>query len=274
MKARVYFDTVAFREIGRAVGKAPLSADLREHLLVSPLTAFEVLSQLSITKGDEILREIQAIHNWINPRKAGLLPWPDDVLAHVGFGQPLKEDDFTQHMQHAFNVCLAATSADTLREEAGRLKDRMDQMRARTAEEFGRLLDTARKESPKGEWFSEAWFQGIVRRVKADADARSAIQLAATFGAYHEFERVKLEVALQSTGYNPRKHWNDLLDAEQLIYLGCLELHFLTCDGGFKRVNNSPQAVRIKVVSPHELAEVNTVESLLREIIRVGDNPL
>lgn len=272
MAAKVYFDTVAFREIGRALGKSALSGDLREHLLVSPLSAFEVLSQLSITKGDEVLREIHAIHNWLNPRGAGLLPWPDDVLAHVGFGQPLKEDNFTQHMQHAFNVCLTATCADSLREEAGRLKDKMDQMKARTAEGFGRLLDTARRESPKGDWFSEAWFQGIARRVKANAGSRTSIELVRIFGAYHEFERVKLEVALQSAGYNPGKHQNDLLDAEQLIYLGCPELYFLTCDGGFKRVSKSTQAVRIRIVSPHDLANVGKVEAVLREMIRARDS--
>ena len=85
MPRRVYFDTVSFREIGKALENAALPDDLRENVVVSPLSAFEVLSQLTIVKADEVLRQIQAIHNWINPKKAALLPWPDDVLANLGF---------------------------------------------------------------------------------------------------------------------------------------------------------------------------------------------
>lgn len=272
MTARVYFDTVAFREIGRSLGEAALSAGLREHLLVSPLSAFEVLSQLSIVKGDEILREIQGIHNWINPQNAGMLPWPDDVLAHVGFGLPLKQDDFTQHMQHAFNVCLAATSADPLREEAGRLKDKMDHMKVSNAQSFNQLVKSARKKSPKEDWFIRAWFQGIAKRAGAETNSKSADELALLFSAYCEFERVKLRTALCSKDYNAEKHQNDLFDAEQMIYLGYPELNFLTCDKGFDRVKQSSQAHRIRVVSPNALTDPDSVEVLLREM--VGENKL
>jgi hypothetical protein len=87
-----------------------------------------------------------------------------------------------------------------------------------------------------------------------------------TFSAYHDFERVKLERALQAKGYNAEKHQNDLLDAEQLIYLGDTTLSFLTCDIDFDRVKNSPQADRITIASPHELADVFKIENLLRRI--------
>lgn len=263
MPQKIYFDTVSFREIGKALENVALSNDLRENLLISPLSAFEVLSQLSIMKGDEILRQIQAIHNWINPRNAGLLPWPDDVLANVGFGKSMKDDDFTQRMERAFNVCLSATSAEPLQKEAGKLKDVMDSMKHRIAQDFGRLLDAARKESPKGDWFTEPWFLGIAKRAKADPKSKSVTDLATTFSAYYEFERVKLEVALQNEDYNVEKRQNDLLDAEQLIYLGSPELHFLTCDKGFERVNRSAQFTRVIIVAPGDLSDVRKIQALL-----------
>ena len=43
--------------------KKPLSAALRRKIVVSPLSAFEVLSQLTIVRADEVLREIKAMHN-------------------------------------------------------------------------------------------------------------------------------------------------------------------------------------------------------------------
>lgn len=263
---RVYFDTVSFRETGKALENAALPNDLRENLLVSPLSAFEVLSQLSIAKADEVLHQIQAIHNWINPERAALLPWPADVLANVGFGKPMKDNDFAQRMEKAFNVCLSATSAELLQEEAGKLKDVMDAMRLKTTQDFGRLLDGARKESPKGDWFSEAWFQGIAKRAEADPKSKSVSDLTTTFSAYHEFERVKLEAALRYKDYNVKKHQNDLLDAEQLIYLGSPELCFLTCDKGFARVNKSAQSARIIIVSPQDISDLGKIEALLRRI--------
>jgi hypothetical protein len=253
MPRKVYFDTVSFRHVGCALQNAALPDDLRDYIVVSPLSAFEVLSQLTIVKGDEVLKQIQAIHHWVNPKRTVLLPWPDDALANIGFGKPMGDDDFTPKMEKAFNVCLNATSAAPLQEEAGKLKDTMDAMKLRTAQDFARLLDVAKKESPKDDWFSEAWFQGIAKRTKADPKSKTAKQLADAFSAYHEFERVKLETALQSNEYNAEKHQNDLLDAEQLIYLGDPELNFLTCDNGFKRVSKSPQSKQIVVVSQMDL---------------------
>lgn len=45
---------VAFREVGKAYADKKLATDLRARIVVSPITAFEVLSQLSITNADEV----------------------------------------------------------------------------------------------------------------------------------------------------------------------------------------------------------------------------
>jgi hypothetical protein len=146
MPERVYFDTNVFREVGGAFHESSLPDDLKEKVLLSPLTIFEVLSQLTVKNADEVLRQIQAIHNWTNSKRTGMLPWPDDALAQFWFEKPTPDDGYTEKMQRAFNVCLAAQSVESLREDAGKLKDAMDGMRHRTAEDFGRLLQAARKE--------------------------------------------------------------------------------------------------------------------------------
>jgi hypothetical protein len=267
MPQKIYFDTVAFRLVGQALGQSSLPDDLREKIVVSPLSAFEVLSQLTITKAEEVLSQIQSIHKWLNPERAGMLPWPDDVLRQLGFGLPMKEDDFTHRMGVAFDACLNATSAASLQKEAGNLKDTMDKIKSSTAEDFGRLVDLAKKESPSGDWFSVAWFQGVANRAKADPKSKSVDEIVTAFNAYHEFERIKLETALQSKLYSPGKHQNDLFDGEQLIYLGAQELLFLTCDKGFARVNKSAQFDRIKIVPPSDIANAQSVEKLLRDLV-------
>jgi hypothetical protein len=267
MLQRIYFDTVAFREVGKAFEKNTLPTELRDRILISPLTVFEVWSQLTIAKADEVLQQVHATLNWANPNHTGLLPWPDDALFGIWFKKAAPDDGFTQRMQNAFNTCLAAESAKELQDEAGRLKDVMDKMKDKTAQDFGRLLQAARKERLEGEKFSQAWFQGIANRIKAEPKSRDMSEIVSTLNAYHEFERGKLQVALENKDYNPEKHKNDLLDAEQLIYLSDPSLCFLTCDKGFANlVKNSSQAKRVITVAPEELLDPGKVETLIREI--------
>ena len=61
--ARVYFDTDVFHRVGETFADRPLPAELRERILVSPITALEALSHLTLKRADEILRQIQAMHN-------------------------------------------------------------------------------------------------------------------------------------------------------------------------------------------------------------------
>jgi hypothetical protein len=268
MPALVYFDTNVFRAVGRAFEKNSLPDDLKEKVLVSPLTTFEALSQLTIKNSEEVLRQIQAIHNWTNPKSTGLLPWPDDALAQLWFEKPTSDDGFAEKMQKAFNVCLAAESAESLREDAGKLKDVMDAMKKRTAGDFGRLLEQSREEALVGDKFSEAWFLGIANRVHADPKSKSATEIVNKLSAYHEFEEVKLQTAMQHPDYKPENHVNDLLDAEQLIYLGDPNLCFLTADKGFNRVRKSDQAARIVIPEPADMSDSRRVEALLRQIVQ------
>ena len=176
---------------------------------------------------------------------------------------------FTERIERAFNVCLAADSAQSLQEEAGRrFKDLMDDGRKNTALNFGRLLEESRKTPLSEGAVADAWFRGIAKRVKANPASKRLSEILTKLSAYHEFEQSKLQVAIQSKEYNPAKHANDLFDAEQLIYLGDSTLCFLTCDTGFQRlVKKSPQAARIITVPPATLRNVKAVESLLAKAV-------
>jgi hypothetical protein len=267
MPGLTYFDTAAFRHIGTVYSKAVLADDLRDRVLISPLTVFEVFSQLTIQEANEVLQQIHAVLNYVNPKRTGLLPWPDAAIQGVWFGKTSPDDGFTERMQKAFNTCLHADSADTLREEAGNLRDAIDDMNQKTAEEFGRLLEAARKEGVKEGDFSSLWFNGMARRIKAEPDSKKMQEVVDALSAYHEFEESKLKTALANEDYKPLKHKNDLLDAEQLVYLNDANLRFLTCDKGFAgRVRKSPQAARICTVTLDDLADAPKIEALIRKI--------
>jgi len=261
----VYFDTDTFHRIGTTFTDKSLNPELRERILVSPITILEVLSHLTLKKNAEILAHIKAVHNWLNPQRVGLLAWPSDAIARIGFQLDPEADDFMKRIENTINVCLATESPDELRESASQLKDALDRMKDSSLADFIRLVEMFRKEPLTPENFSEVWLHGIAKRVKANPQSRPVAEVAASLSAYHEYEEQKLLVAVKNTSHKPDK--NDIMDSEQLPYLGDPKLHFLTCDGGYEaRIKKSPQLKRIHKVAPNELENAEQVEELLRKI--------
>jgi len=253
MAGLVYFDTDVFHLVGNAFANQPLSGELRERIVVSPITVLEALSQLTLKKNNEILSQIQAMHNWVNPKKARLLPWPNEAIRTWGFQKTTPADGFIERIERAINTCLCAKSAEQLRKSAARVKDALDRVKNSAEHNFRRLVESNRKEPLVGEKFSKVWVQGIAQRVSADPKSRPIEGIVSALSAYHEFEKERLKLATSNAEYKPDK--NDLLDSEQLVYLGNPALNFLTCDGGYsKRVKQSKQAKRIHRVSREALA--------------------
>lgn len=138
----VYFDTDVFHRIGETFHDKPLAAELRDRILLSPITFIEVLSHLTLKRsGGDVLKHIQAVHNWVNPKNARLLPWPTIAIAKAGFQKTLPDDGSIVRIEKTINVCLGTDSVEELRESAGKLKDALDRMKDSTAQDFKRLVE-------------------------------------------------------------------------------------------------------------------------------------
>lgn len=265
MPSFAYFDSDTFHRIGATFSAQGLAPELRERILVSPITLLEVLSHLTLKKNAEVLAHIQSVHNWVNPKRAGLLAWPTQAIAEIGFQTKVDSDDFMNRLEKTINICLATESPEELRESASKLKNFLDRMKDSTYADFSRLVEGWRKEPLTPEAFSEMWVYGIAKRTKVDPACRAVADIVSSLSAYHEFEEQRLLTAANNPEYKPDK--NDLLDSEQLPYLGDPQLHFLTCDGGYAaRIKKSPQVARIHKVALDELATVEKVEALLRRV--------
>lgn len=278
----VFLDTNAFRYFGIAFEKAQLAADVRDKILISPLSAFEAFAQL----GDEdeaqaelVLRQIHALHNWTNPHHAGLLPWPDVMLQMLWSQKPVQDDDFMERMQQSFNVILTSDSLSPLKDAALQQKKMMDDFKDTMAHDFKNMLDDLKKQQGKKEKqkakpvdTTTPWFNGIVKRAKADANSKTIPEVQSLLSAYHEFEQSKLQTALLIPEYNPLSHknQNDIIDSEQLIYLGEPSLCMLTADKGFKsKVEKSSQAARVIVAAVEDLTDAQKAEALMRGVLSI-----
>ncbi len=89
---KLYFDTDSFHRFADAFGSRGLRADLRDRIVLSLVTIMEVLSQLTLKSGDEILKRIHSLLNLVNRERAEILPWMDFPIAKVGFGTKIEED--------------------------------------------------------------------------------------------------------------------------------------------------------------------------------------
>ena len=279
--SKVYLDTNAFRYFGMAFEKKILPIEIRDKILISPLSAYEVFAQLADhdqNEADLVLRQIHSLPNWTNPQHSGLLPWPDDALLAFLTQTPVLDNDFAKRMQDSFNVILWADSLDSLKEAAQKQKQAMDEFKERMAHDFKDMLDdfrakqgkTGKKAKPVD--ITEFWFQGILKRAKVPASSKTMSEVQSLLSAYHEFEQSKLRTALLLPEYNPlsRKNQNDIIDAEQLIYLGDPSLCMLTADKGFKsKVEKSSQAARVIVAAVDDLRDAKKAEAALRNALGI-----
>ena len=273
----IFLDTNAVRYFGIAFEKVQLGAEMMERIVISPLSAFEVFAQLGDENpaiADSVFRQIRAIRNWTNPKHAVLLPWPDTMLQSLWHQKDVQDDDFRKRMQGSLNVILTVDSLISLKPEALQQKQTMDDFKNTMAHDFKNMLDDLKKQQGKKEKqkakpvdTTVPWFNGIAKRAKADANSKTISEVESLLGAYHEFEQTKLQTALVNVKYNPLslKNRNDIVDSEQLIYLGDPSLYMLTADNGIKsKVIKSQQAARIVVASPEELSNSTKAEAVLK----------
>jgi hypothetical protein len=163
---------------------------------------------------------------------------------------------------------MSAQDADEVQPGALKVMDALRQMKATTGGLFKQLVEVWLKRNPKPESFDEVWLSVLARGLGIDPSRHGAAHVAEALSAYHEFERERLLVAAQDPMYNFEKSANDILDAQQLVYLADSRLSFLTGDSGYlKRIKISQQRTHIHLLGPKPLNAGDDVDALLRAIL-------
>jgi hypothetical protein len=267
MEQKAYFDTDAFHHIAQTFSAKALESKLRDKLLLSPITGLEVLSHLTWDSKANVSEQLHSLRNIMNPSHAGILPWPDVAIAANAFRITKDDGGFIERLGEAINICLEATSRESLKEPAVALQKMLEQAKDEIAGHFERLLQAARNEGLSEDDHRSLFAIGTAKRVGADPSSRSVDDVIWELSAYYELEREKLKVAIANKYYNPEKHRNDALDVEQLVYLSDATLHFITCDGGFERARPSPQFAQIHITAAAVLRDAAKATELLAAII-------
>lgn len=263
---RIYFDTDCFHHFARTFADNPLPNDLRENILLSPVTMMEMLSHLARHWGDDVHEQIRGMKNWLNCSHAMVLPFMDEAISVIGFGAKVVEDGYTKHLQDDINNCAVAELWE-LQKVAEARDTEIQNIKAQYARSFEDVVAHFRNTQLTENAFTDLWLARFRRVSAAEAHPKTNAEVVTAFSALHEYEYEKLKVAVADPHYKPMNHVNDLFDAEQLIYLGDPTLHFLTVDKGYlNKVKTSPQRDRIHRVDGSELDDLEKAEALLRKI--------
>src|SRR5437016_1684238 len=146
LQAKIYMDTNVLRYFGTAFAASPMDEELRNRLLLPPISVLELLSQLATDAAPEVLASIQAMLRVFNPQRTGVLPWSDDFIRMAVFSAPLREGNVTGSLNNAINNCLNAECADDLVADAREVRTLLDVTKTRTTDQFAAVLQGWRAE--------------------------------------------------------------------------------------------------------------------------------
>jgi hypothetical protein len=266
-EAMIYFDTDAFRRIGSSLGDSAVPDEICQRIAISPITASEVMSQLTITHAGKILDSIKAMKQWLPPT-APILDWPDDFILSRIIGKDTS-DQVLKTVGKSLNVCLQADNPDEIKGSAKALKDVIDHMKLQQATRDQGVADRMRGKPI--DWSEDLTFfaKGVAQRVGAALEPGAERKVSELLSAYFEYGSKLLRTAVGDPNFSFLKKQNSALDAEQLVYLADPELHFVTLDGGFSNVTKSPQKSRIHILGPDMAKDSRSTIEKLGEIIRI-----
>jgi len=266
--AKIYTDTNALRYFGAAFADSCLAAELRDHMLLAPLSVMELLSQLGTEGAQGAFEAIQALPRVHDPAACGMLPWSDDLFRIAIFRLPPTEDVITPALNNAIVRVLNTATHQALREDGEEIRRLLNSGKDKAAKQFSDVLNGWRSEGPLSENEHQAIFaRSIARRAGVDESTVDVKAVISLLNALYVFEGTRMQVGADHPDYNVDKHSNDVYDAELLIYLADPMLHLLTCDTGFRRVEESSQYQRVHIVDPSVLRNTGRAEQLIRAIV-------
>lgn len=138
-----YFDTNVIRYLRTGLAEA-LPVEVRNRIVLSPLSAIEALAQIA-DGGDDALLSIHRFREWL-PENPVILAWVEPFYARHVFDMDL-EDNLFPTLSDALNRGLAIEHVTpTLAERAWRLREFNEREKRRRAELFEVAVTQVRAE--------------------------------------------------------------------------------------------------------------------------------
>lgn len=265
----IFFDTNVLRYFAKAFRSTPVDPELKQHFAVSPISLLELLSELATNNAEQAFQTIRAFPNIFNTDNLPLLPWEDDVFRSLIFNLPQPQSRLPELLGNATRRVFDAKGPADVKEDARQLREMMDVGKFEATEDFARLLDSWRVHGGVAdEEHRRIFATSIAHRAGVPQEGIDVDHVIGKLNALWAYESERLTNAAAEDKYNPHRHENDVYDAQQLIYLAHPDLHFLTCDRGYRKAAASQQYTRIHGEPIHIFEDPGQAMRAMRDIIQ------
>jgi hypothetical protein len=195
-----------------------------------------------------------------------LLPWPSDLFRAL-FNLPTDKNTIAPTLTNLVLNIWNAAKAEDLNDEGKEARAMWDSLKDKLADDFATAVDASGSEEPKKALRREIADLAHVGEINMSDDL-----LVQSFNAYYVFKNHLIHAALQDHKYkcNFKRRSNDLIDALSLFYLADPRLHLLTSDTGFRHVEGSSQANRVRRAVPACIKDPECATRKLRDILEAA----
>jgi hypothetical protein len=272
---RLYFDTNVLRYFSQAFAKVELAQEIRDNVVVSPISLLELLSQLCNSSASQAFGAVQALRNWL-PDQVPLLDLPPVFVRVNTIGDDERGNVAFEKITNALNWSLNANSAAELKDASLELRAFLEraklsdaQTRARAVEVMRNDLRQQKRRELTEQELRSGFHDTIAKKAGVDPTHPSIEAFCRKVEAYYQYETVRLQRAIDNVHLNllSKRRQNDLFDAEQLLYLFADGLSFLTTDQGYSGSLSLPQGDRIRLADVNDLIAPASASRIMREII-------
>jgi hypothetical protein len=269
MPPKIYLDTNVLRYFADAFGNAPLDAELKQHLVVSPISVLELLSEIGTNQAEAAFRTVKAFPNIFDAdNPIPLIPWEDEVFRVLVFDQAPQPDQLTERLSNAMARAFHANCVEDIREDAAELRNVLDQAKLRATDDFSALLNSFRQHGALADDEHRRIFaNGIAHRAGVPQEGVNVDRVIDRLSALWAYEYEHVMNSAGEREYDPYRHQNDFLDIEQLVYLAHPDMHLLTSDQGFRRARQSAQYRKIRLEPVHILRNPTEASRVMRAIL-------
>lgn len=256
-----FLDTNVIRYLSAGLAGQHLPPEHKSRVVVSAVSAIELVSQIAVSP-QEALDAVHTFENWLDTDRAILLEWSETFVGEHVFGIAPNESVF-ELLQQVLNVCYRTSKPDSrIVCDAAHLRDFNEHAKQSKAQLFERAAKALRAKALPQEELRAGLQRDIVASMRAKYGQQNNTgvtdaQIEAALSAYIEYHTDLTMRAVSHVGFNfvSRDHLNALFDAEQLAYLADPSLTFITADGDFRRVSQSAQRARIRVIEAKDVRD-------------------
>jgi hypothetical protein len=275
---RIYFDTSVLRHFSVVAGKKTLSSDLQAKLVLSPISALELLSHLSNDSITQAFAIVQGMRNWLSTQTTILDIAPLFIRLNVT-GNANNSRTIFDGSTTLLKNCLCAHSMEDFRNSAKELCNFFErarlsfaQIRMNSVLRLRERLHKSKQQTIHSQELHDVFVHSIATRAGVESTHPGIAPFIPKIEAHYQHQILRIRRAIENPNLSllSKKRQNDLFGSDQLLYLAVPDLHFVTTDWqAYHHLLPTEQGKRIHI-QPQLRMNPESIHDILGHIVEMN----